>query len=146
MGEVADFGKVRVDSPINPGDHRLVTQSTSDEWIGELITRRYEALGMTQADAARAAGLSDTTMREIERGDIRRRRPKTLHDVSVAMRWPPDALARMLSGEPAEEIGLPLGADLTASHGPPPWEELLAGQRRLSERLEQIAALLEREA
>lgn len=120
-------------------------QPTADEGIGQLILDRYEALGMTQADTARAANISDTTLREIERGDIRRRRAKTLHDLSAALRWPPNALARLLAGELPEDIGLQLGADTASANGHvPPWEQLLAGQREIRDAIADLAHRFDR--
>lgn len=75
-----------------------------ERWLGEFIAGRYTELGMSQAEFARRSGFSDTTIREIERGDIRRRRPATLTRLSLALDLPANALQRILAGETPEQV------------------------------------------
>jgi transcriptional regulator with XRE-family HTH domain len=57
----------------------------------------------TQMDVASRAGVSLTTLRELQHNlNPRRRRPQTLSAVSEALGWPSGYLAQVLHGEPAQ--------------------------------------------
>lgn len=119
-----------------------------DAWIGQLILDRYEYLGMTQADFSRKAELSDTIVREVERGDLRRRRPKNLRALSLALEWPPDALRRLLDGEDADDIGIgitrPAAQDASSPDGHSVDQRLTAVESELAVVRRGIEELLRR--
>lgn len=105
-------------------------ETSADEWIGELIRDRYEYLGMSQADFSREAGLSDTVIREVVRGDLRRRRPKNLRNLSLALQWPPDSLAKLLDGSTLEDL------DIGVTR--PPAGASIADDRAMADRLSAV--------
>lgn len=92
------------------------------------------------ADTANARlgpkSLSEPTVRVFERGEQTSFRPSTLAAISVGLDWPPDALIRLRDGED------PAALD-PAEGEAPPWEELLEGQRRITEALERLADRIE---
>jgi transcriptional regulator with XRE-family HTH domain len=74
----------------------------SDRWpqVGPWIKARYTSLGMRQADVARAAGVSDTWLRAIERGTPQGPPSDTLLiRLDQALEWPPRTILRLLDGD-----------------------------------------------
>jgi transcriptional regulator with XRE-family HTH domain len=77
-----------------------------DRWaaVGEAVRARREELGLTQVELARASGVSEPTIRVLERPrGPRRYRHGTLRDLARALRWPDDAVARIRAGRPPAE-------------------------------------------
>lgn len=93
------------------------------------------------ADTANARlgpkSLSEPTVRVFERGEQSNFRARTLAALATGLDWPPDAIMRLREG--ADPTELTPTADGTA----PPWDELLEGQRRVTEALERLAARIE---
>lgn len=72
-----------------------------DRWneLGPWMKARYERMGMTQAAFCKAAGISDTHWRPIERGQASSvPRPGRLSSISTALGLPPEALAQIIGG------------------------------------------------
>lgn len=72
--------------------------------VAGAVQQRRQALGLSAAAVAAAAGISATTMSKVENGvDVQ---PSTLAKISVALDWPRDALAVIGAGghppEPAQ--------------------------------------------
>lgn len=67
------------------------------------INERLDDLGWVQQDLARASGVSPTTIRWLQNGEVRIYRPSTLSKVSKACGWPAGALSKMLHGGPVPE-------------------------------------------
>lgn len=100
------------------------------------MRRRREALGLTQE----GCGVSSSLVKNIEAGKAPGGgRGATRARFMRALRWPADALERLAAGEDVSDLGN--GAD--ALEDAPPWEELLEGQRRVTEALERLADRLE---
>lgn len=75
---------------------------TVDNWdaVAKAITERLTETRQTQMDVAASAGVSLTTLRELQRNiNARRRQPRTLAAISEALGWPPNYLEQILHGE-----------------------------------------------
>lgn len=83
----------------------MVLQRETESWeaVGDAIQARLDELGWEQVDLVRASGISDTTVRRLQRGDGGRFQRSTLTRVALALGWPADAVWRILAGEPAPE-------------------------------------------
>lgn len=66
--------------------------------VGAAITRRLDEIGMQQKDLASISHVSVATIREIQGGKERRRNPRVLEAISVALKWPAHHLPRILQG------------------------------------------------
>lgn len=72
-----------------------------EDWavVSGSITERMLELGMTQTELAARAQVSLTTVRELVHNlNARRRNPRTLAALSVALDWPEEAIQRLLRG------------------------------------------------
>lgn len=113
------------------------------EQLAQIVLDRRTQLGRSQAAVAEIANqalgersLTDQTVRIFEKVGRDGYRRQTLAAISVGLDWPPDGIQRLQAGaDPADLIV----EDRTA----PPWEELLEGQRRITEALERLADLLD---
>lgn len=127
---------------------------TPEDWrqrVGRHLERRRETLGYSSRyQVADGIPVSESWVRQMESGEVRRNdgtvttpnpRGNKLHAYLDRLGWPPDAIDRLLGGEPPDSLAAP-----TTHDGAPPWQELLDGQRAISERLERLADLLERGA
>lgn len=97
--------------------------------VAAAIRARLVEIDMTQADLASRAGVALMTVRELQHNlQPRRRNPRTMAAVSEALGWPGDQLARILEGEPLEDVDAddPVLAELDAVR-----EDLSAIVRRL---------------
>lgn len=66
----------------------------------DAVRARRQLLGLSQAEAATAGGLSEPQWRKIEKGlDALRMRHGTKTGIATALRWPPDAIDRIVDGE-----------------------------------------------
>lgn len=79
--------------------------------LGDYLRGRRLELGMSQADAAELAGVSETTWRNVERGR-NSPRPATLGAIAGALRVDQRALARLYSDLPSLEPASGLDADI----------------------------------
>jgi hypothetical protein len=73
----------------------------TEDWpaVARAISDRMTGLPATQIEVAARAGISLTTLRELQlNSHPRRRRPQTLAAVSAALGWPPAHLAMILRG------------------------------------------------
>lgn len=70
--------------------------------LGVAIRTRREMLGMSQADLARAADLSDATVRKIEKGEPGNYRSPNLRRLEAAIQWEPNAFEAFLTGRAPE--------------------------------------------
>lgn len=84
--------------------------------VGDAIALRLDELDMQQKELAAASKVSAATIREILRGKKRRRNPRILRDISVALDWPGNYLEGVLLSRPPDpqshetETGVPGGA------------------------------------
>ncbi len=74
--------------------------------IAKAMKSRRGHLGLTQHQAVDVAdgGIKITTWRELERGARDVVRPPTLSAAARGLRWPPDALVRVMDGEDSTQI------------------------------------------
>lgn len=115
----------------------------ADDWdaVGKAISARLDELQMTQLELAAESGVSPATIREIQYNKLARRRsPRTLEALSVALKWPASYLADVLGGKNArphsDEADDPVLQELNAVH-----DEL----QTLRDRVEQIERRLDDE-
>lgn len=79
------------------------------EWarVGDAVRARRESQGMTQLELARAADVSDSTIRVLETARRTSYRAANLRAIARALGWPDDALDRIRAGRPADERLVP---------------------------------------
>ncbi|MCI2421529.1 XRE family transcriptional regulator [Saccharopolyspora sp. K220] len=71
--------------------------------MAKAISDRLAETRMTQMDVASKAGVSLTTLRELQHNiNARKRQPRTLAAISEALGWPSPYLERVLHGETLE--------------------------------------------
>lgn len=73
----------------------------ADDWlaVGKAITARLEELRMTQLELAAKSKVAPATIRELQYNKLsRRRQPRTLEAVSVALEWPAGYLGDVVAG------------------------------------------------
>ncbi|WP_346042753.1 helix-turn-helix transcriptional regulator [Actinomadura chokoriensis] len=88
--------------------------------VGEAVATRRVHLGMRQRDLATAAGVSETTIRNIEAGRIGGR-PTKWPLVELALRWAPGSFETLLAGDQPREIAPPAAP----SPADAPWADRL---------------------
>jgi hypothetical protein len=67
--------------------------------VAREINSRADTLGLSQRELSERSGVSPATVRELQQGRIHRRRnPRTLEALSVALQWHPQHLAAVLGG------------------------------------------------
>lgn len=72
-----------------------------DNWaaVAREINSRTATLGLRQKELAETSGVSPAIVREIQQNKIQRRRnPRTLEALSVALQWHPEHLTAVLRG------------------------------------------------
>lgn len=95
-----------------------------DDWVAvaAAMSERMHQLRLTQREVAERSGVSVATLRQIQNGyGSRTRRARTLAGISVALGWPADYLANVLTGA-----------------APPPPSEPTDSQDRVLTKLEEI--------
>lgn len=78
----------------------------SDDWgsVAREVNSRAAQLGLNQKELAARSGVSLATVREIQQAKIRRRRnPRTLEALSIALQRQPRYLMAVLDGKPPPE-------------------------------------------
>src|SRR5215469_14999869 len=108
----------------------------TEDWaaVAEAISERMEQLGMNQHMLARRAQVSTAMVIEIQGDRVRRRRhPRTLRALSVALGWHPDHLSVILAGVDPASLAVDRTADV---HG-----RLTELEHRLRAICDEIAAL-----
>ena len=73
----------------------------SKDWqaVADAINTRMDQLDMTQAELAKRSGVAVATLRQIQHAVPKRRSPRTLADISEALRWPSAYLSQVSDGE-----------------------------------------------
>lgn len=83
----------------------------------DAINERLDDLGWNQQELVKRSGVSATTVRWLQQGELRTYRAATLSRVSKALGWPGGALTKVLKGGDVPEFEtdspapLPAGAD-----------------------------------
>ena len=108
-----------------------------DDWaaVAQVISDRVRELGWRQRELAERSRVSAAVVREIQLHTVERRRsPRTLESLSVALGWEPGRLDSVLRGSKQQtESTAGATADVTAL-----WSRLDA----IEERLDEIAKLV----
>lgn len=65
---------------------------------------RRRQLGMTQAELAEEAGVSESTIQHLESGETRTRLPRSLRSIERALHWEPGSGEALLRGEAASSL------------------------------------------
>jgi transcriptional regulator with XRE-family HTH domain len=106
----------------------------AEDWaaVGNAISKRLDELQMTQLELAAESGVSPATIRELQYNKlVRRRSPRTLESISLALKWPASYLGQVLAGEAAhahrDEMSDVVLRELNAVH-----EELQSLRDRVS--------------
>ncbi len=117
--------------------------------VGAIFRDRRNDLGLTQQQVIEIAQahfghkvVGESTYRQFESGRAEGISDRTARGAAVALSWPKEAVQRLLGGE--DPATFP-DVDHDDEERPPPWEQLLEGQQRISDRLERLAEILERD-
>jgi lambda repressor-like predicted transcriptional regulator len=76
----------------------------TQDWqaVATAIADRLDERGMTMTELAAQSGVSLTTVRELVHVlNTRRRQPRTLTALSIALGWPSEHLGQVLRGQPS---------------------------------------------
>ena len=107
-----------------------MSEGDPEDWaaVARAIGDRVRELGWRQRELAERSHVSAAVVREIQRHTVERRRsPRTLEALSVALGWEPDHLDRVLKGHAQQPGGRP-AADRAAL-----WSRLDSLESRLAE-------------
>jgi transcriptional regulator with XRE-family HTH domain len=107
-----------------------VSEGDPENWaaVARAISDRVRELGWRQRELAGRSHVSVAVVREIQRHTVERRRsPRTLQALSVALGWEPEHLHRVLKGHP-QQSGGHTSPDLAAV-----WSRLDSFDLRLAE-------------
>ena len=107
-----------------------------EDWaaVADAITTRVKELGWQQRELARRSNVSPAIVREIQAHVVERRRsPRTLEALSIALGWHPKHLDAVLRGDKPPEVdeSVPDDADTV-------WSRLESIERRLAALAEKI--------
>lgn len=117
---------------------RKVSEGVSEDWaaVARAINERVRELGWRQRELAERSQVSAAVVREIQRHTVERRRsPRTLESLSVALGWEPGHLDTVLRGR-TQAPGS--SGSQAAIDGAAIWSRLDA----LESRLDEIAKLV----
>lgn len=93
-----------------------MSEGDPEDWaaVARAISDRVRELGWRQRELAERSHVSVAVVREIQRHTVERRRsPRTLEALSVALGWEPEYLNRVLKGRP-QQSGDHAAPDLAA--------------------------------
>ena len=108
----------------------------SQDWaaVAKAINDRVNELGWLQRELAKRSHVSQAIVREIQHHVVERRRsPRTLESLSVALGWHPQHLDAVLRGRQPPEPDEPV-----ADSGDTLWSRLDALEARMSEITERL--------
>ena len=115
-----------------------MSEGDPEDWaaVARAISDRVRELGWRQRELAERSHVSAAVVREIQRHTVERRRsPRTLQALSVALGWEPEHLDRVLKGHAQQPGGHP------ASEGAALWSRLDSLDLRLAEISELLTEL-----
>ena len=107
-----------------------MSEGDPENWaaVARAVSGRVRELGWRQRELAERSHVSVAVVREIQRHTVERRRsPRTLEALSVALGWEPEYLRRVLNGRP-QQAGGHAAPDLAAV-----WSRLDSFDLRLGE-------------
>ena len=85
-----------------------MSEGDPEDWaaVARVISGRVRELGWRQRELAERSHVSVAVVREIQRHTVERRRsPRTLEALSVALEWEPEYLHRVLMGRSQQSRG-----------------------------------------
>jgi transcriptional regulator with XRE-family HTH domain len=112
-----------------------VSEGDPENWaaVAQAISDRVRELGWRQRELAERSHVSVAAVREIQRHTVERRRsPRTLEALSVALGWEPEYLNRVLKGHSQQSGG----------HAVPDLAAIWSGLDSVDVRLAELAELL----
>ena len=115
-----------------------MSEGDPENWaaVALAISGRVRELGWRQRELAERSHVSVAVVREIQRHTVERRRsPRTLQALSVALGWEPEHLDRVLKGR-SQQSGNHASPDLAAV-----WSRLDSFDLRLAELAKLLAEL-----
>ncbi len=115
-----------------------MSEGDPEDWaaVARAISGRVRELGWRQRELAERSHVSVAVVREIQRHTVERRRsPRTLEALSVALGWEPEYLHRVLKGR-SQPSGGHTSPDLAAV-----WSRLDSFDLRLAEIAKLLAEL-----
>jgi transcriptional regulator with XRE-family HTH domain len=115
-----------------------VSEGDPENWaaVARAISDRVRELGWRQRELAERSHVSVAVVREIQRHTVERRRsPRTLQALSVALGWEPEHLDRVLKAHPRQAGGH------TATDSAALWSRLDSLELRLAEAVTLITEL-----
>ena len=115
-----------------------MSEGDPEDWaaVARAISDRVRELGWRQRELAERSHVSAAVVREIQRHTVERRRsPRTLQALSVALGWEPEHLDRVLKGRAQQPGGQP------ASDSAALWSRLDSLDSRLAEISELLTGL-----
>ena len=115
-----------------------MSEGDPENWaaVARAISGRVRELGWRQRELAERSHVSVAVVREIQRHTVERRRsPRTLQALSVALGWEPEHLDRVLKGR-SQQSGNHASPDLAAV-----WSRLDSFDLRLAELAKLLAEL-----
>lgn len=115
-----------------------MSEGDPEDWaaVARAISDRVRELGWRQRELAERSHVSVAVVREIQRHTVERRRsPRTLQALSVALGWEPEHLDRVLKGR-SQQSGNHASPDLAAV-----WSRLDSFDLRLAELAKLLAEL-----
>jgi hypothetical protein len=115
-----------------------VSEGDPENWaaVAQAISGRVRELGWRQRELAERSHVSAAVVREIQRHTVERRRsPRTLEALSVALGWEPEHLHQVLKGR-SQQSGGYAARDLAAV-----WSRLDSFDLRLAEISKLLAEL-----
>lgn len=92
---------------------RSTEAHVTEDWsaVAEAINARADELALKQKELAERSGVSLAIVREMQQGRIQRRRnPRTLEALSIALDWHPQHLGAVLQGKTPPEVDSPVTA------------------------------------
>ncbi len=117
-----------------------MSEGVTGDWaaVARVISDRVRELGWRQRELAERSHVSAAVVREIQRHTVERRRsPRTLQSLSVALGWEPGRLDAVLNGRPHQAgAANPVAVDSGAL-----WARLDSLERRLDEIAKLVAEL-----
>lgn len=116
----------------------MAQRTDTDNWkrLGNAVRSRRETLGLTQRAAISAAGITEKTWIEVEKGTRGARQPLTLAAIDRALHWPAGTCRQISEGGRVPNVAVVSEADRDEVR----IGELEAERARLSAQLADIAA------
>lgn len=107
--------------------------------VAKAIDKRLRELGWRQRQLAERSNVSQALVRELHHHTLERRRsPRTLEALSVALGWHPKYLETLSNGQKPPGVDEPV-----SDTGDTVWSRLDGLEKSLNERLDEISARLD---